>query len=134
MNRMSPFDYQLIGVFLVCVILWAASTSLPRDVWLTALGVLLGAVITAVYSRQASKELRKQAERLRQEVDEVQEAVDLVHRAMEETLGAEFLRDPITGKRKGVPRKAAATSEARISMEARGKVVRHKDDPPDDEA
>jgi gas vesicle protein len=142
---MSRFDYILIGVFLVCIILWAVSNSLPHDVWLTALGVLLGGIISAVFSwgfaRRATEELRTQAERLRdaldlvhQEVEELQTVaeelrvrVDLVHRGMEEKLDLKFTRDPSTGKRGGIQREAEMTSEGRSSMGARAE-GRHKDD------
>ena len=65
---MSRASWALVGVALVCVSLWAVSNSLPRDVWLTALGVVLGAMISVVfswyYARKASEELRQRAEEL----------------------------------------------------------------------
>jgi hypothetical protein len=82
-------------------------------------GVLAGFLTSSHYSRKASKEMQ-----------EVVDKLMLVLRGLEEEEPREFVRDPITGEPVGVKRKVRGTSEVKTSMSARGKVVRHEDDPP----
>ncbi len=69
----NRIDYWLVCVLLFCGAALLASAALPRDVWLTALGVLIGGAITAFvswyYYQQASNELRVEAEKLREYTD-----------------------------------------------------------------
>jgi hypothetical protein len=88
-----------------------------------ALGVIVGVVAgymtSSHYSRKASAEGQ-----------EVVDKVRLVLRGLEEDEPREFVRDPITGEPVGYKRKVRMASEAKASMSARGKVVRHEDDTP----
>ena len=65
---MNRIDYWIVCVLLFSGATLLASAVLPRDVWLTALGVLTGGAITAFvswyYYQQASNELRVEAEKL----------------------------------------------------------------------
>jgi hypothetical protein len=81
-------------------------------------GVLAGYLTSSHCSRKASAE-----------VQEVVYKVRLVLRGLEEE-PRESVRDPITGEPVGHKRKVRMTSEAKASMSARGKVVRHEDDTP----
>ena len=78
--------------------------------------MLAGYMTSSHYSRKASAEGQ-----------EVVDKVRLVLRGLEEE-PRESVRDPITGEPVGYKRKVRMTSEAKASMSARGKVVRHDDD------
>ncbi len=113
-------DRVLVGVLLGCVAVWGTAQALPAAAWLAVVSVLLGGVITGLFSwyyyRQASEELRREAGELRHYIDVLAsflESLELDHRVR---VG----RDPRTGRIVNVEVQRSAASSPQGSSSAEG--------------
>jgi hypothetical protein len=120
-RRMDPRERRLLIALLLSVVALLLGPFPPamNNALGVIVGVLAGYLTSSHYSRKASAEVQEVVDKLR-----------LVLRGLEEEEPREFVRDTITGEPVGVKRKLRGTSEAKASMSARGKVVRHDDDTP----
>jgi uncharacterized membrane protein YccC len=126
---MSGKDLALIGVATLCLIAWLAVRVLPYGVWLSLIGVLIGAAISAVLSwyfyQQSSEDLRNEAERLRRYND-----------ALTSYLYAAGVIQPGPRDKAGDPIPTVTTEMRAASLEARGEtaeVAVDEDKPPEGE-